>query len=151
MSDREAGGEVSRSRVAEWEEPRHPGTASQEAKYPTSSHSATQNPLCDPHYLTFVATRPEKVAICSNFAVGRFSCRSSGVLHVTLQHARLQAVLRFPAGFSPPGGRSGRNCRQRVVSAGISAAAINSRTAGTSSSATTSWILGAALAACSER
>src|SRR5688572_24682595 len=35
---------LSRSGVAEWEEPRHPGTASQEAKYPTMPHSATQNP-----------------------------------------------------------------------------------------------------------
>src|SRR5262245_27809415 len=35
---------VSRSGVAEWEEPRHPGTASQEAKYPTTPHSATSNP-----------------------------------------------------------------------------------------------------------
>ena len=48
MVSREAGGKlVSRSRVAEWEEPRHPdGFAN--SKYPTSSHSATRNPHRDP-------------------------------------------------------------------------------------------------------
>src|SRR6478672_9100541 len=101
MSDREAGGKVSRSRVAEWEEPRHPGTASHEAKYPTSSHSATQNPHCNPHQLTFVRMETRKWLISRCFVVGRFSCRSTGVLNVALQRARLHGVLPFRAPFSP--------------------------------------------------
>src|SRR5438105_822286 len=100
MSDREAGGQVSRSRVAEWEEPRHPGTASQEAKYPTSSHSATQNPHCDPHRSAVRGTATRKMVICRDFLVGRFSCRSTGVLHVTLHPADLHGVLPSAAPIS---------------------------------------------------
>src|SRR4051794_4823421 len=145
MSDREAGGEVSRSRVAEWEEPRHPGTASQEAKYPTLSHSATQKPPCAPHRLRFVRSRTWKWQLCRAFIVGRFSCRMRAVLQGTVQRLGLHAVLPSARSSRAREGGSGRNWRQRVVSAGISAAATSNRTAGTSSSAITSWILGAAL------
>src|SRR3954454_17644596 len=117
MSDREAGGGGSLSRVAEWEAPRHPGTASQEAKYPTSTHSATQNPPDDPHRGPIVRGRSGKSPICSAFRVGRFSCRSTGVLHVTLQSAHLNGDLPFAPPISPVRGARWEElasaCRER--------------------------------------
>ena len=106
---------------------------------PTSSH-------CGPCVCV------ESARFAGTFVVGRFSCRSALVLQRRLHPRDLHAGLRVRGGRSGPfGGRSGRNWRQRVVSAGISAAATSSSTAGTSRSATTSWIFGAAFAACSER
>src|SRR6478735_4464863 len=101
MSDREAGGEVSRSPVAEWEEPRHRGTASQESKYPTSSHSATQNPYHAPPELISSRWVAKNMPICGDFAVGRISCRSTGVLQAAVQLARLQRELRLRRRSSP--------------------------------------------------
>src|SRR4051812_41879768 len=62
-------GEVSRSGVAEWEEPRHPGTASHKAKYPTTPHSATRNPHGVPPDCRVVS----KVAALQAFCVWRVS------------------------------------------------------------------------------
>ena len=113
-----SGREVSRSRVAEWEEPRHPGTASQEAKYPTSPHSATQNPHA-PHIgsSSCIGAR-SKWPICGDFAVGRFSCRSAVVLQRrAAAAANCTRDCAFAGRLRPFGGRSGRNwrsaCRER--------------------------------------
>ena len=148
-----SGREVSRSRVAEWEEPRHPGTASQEAKYPTSPHSATQNPSSAPHRLVADASALAKVAdlrgLCGGTDFVQIGARPAAP---SLHRARSARGIAGSRGWIRPfGGRSGRNWRQRVVSAGISAAATSSSTAGTSRSVTTSWIFGAAFAACSDR
>ena len=151
MSVREADGEVSRSGVAEWEEPRHPGTASlteSTPHRPTLQHGTRTAS----HNVVVLARRPLKSgAICGMFRSGTDSCSSMPFLHGCVQRRDLHASLRFEALPGPRGGRSGRNWAQRVVSASISAAATSSSTAGTSSSATTSWIFGAARAACSER
>src|SRR3954452_10487406 len=101
MSDREAGGKVSRSRVAEWEEPRHPGTASQESKYPTSSHSATQNPLCAPLRLIVARWCLEMCLICWAFSVGRISCSLSGGMHGRMHPPHLHARLRVWGSSKP--------------------------------------------------
>src|SRR3954468_3647632 len=100
MTDREAEGEVSRSRVAEWEEPRHPGTASQESKYPTSSHSATQNPPDVPHRLIRGLVDLRNVVICSEIRVGRISCSSTGVLQVWVHRLGLHASLPVSGCFA---------------------------------------------------
>ena len=118
MSDREAEGEVSRSRVAEWEEPRHPGTASHEAKYPTSSHSATQNPHRAPHWLTLSVAYVEKCLFAGLSWWGGFRADRAGVLHVrAADAARLHAVLRCAAVLPPRWGAKWEEmasaCRER--------------------------------------
>ena len=47
-----SGREMSRTEVAEWEEPRHPGPAVHEGFYPTSSHSATPLSSSAPLFLS---------------------------------------------------------------------------------------------------
>src|SRR6478735_1495584 len=125
MVSREAGGKlVSRSRVAEWEEPRHPGAASRIQSTPlrpTLQHgtrTATH----------FLDTRIEKPALCRLFCADWIRARS----------ARLSAAARSERGFAlwgprwgtPWGGVGGK--LGYVPSDGTSAAAISSSTAGTS-------------------
>ena len=90
----------------------------------------------------------ESGVFAAGSAVGRNDLRLAARLHglcagAAAMHAVLRARVR--AGRNPTGRGDTR------VSAGTSAAATSSSTAGTSRSATTSWIFGAALAACSER
>ena len=132
---------VSRSGVAEWEEPRHPGPASQSAKYPTTSHSATQLSSFAPQDLNVVSLRTSIRRICRRFGGGARSCTSAGGWHERLQPRRLHEKLRNMSRF--PGRQSSGTI------AGMRAAATRSRTAGTSRRATTSWICGAARAAAS--
>src|SRR4051812_29674061 len=60
-------GESSRSEVAEWEEPRHPGPAVRTGSYPTLSHSATHLSSFVPHGLIAV-----RIRTC-------FPCKSAGL------------------------------------------------------------------------
>src|SRR5690348_8295285 len=75
VSRREAGRKlVSRSRMAEWEEPRHPGTASHMQRTPlrpTLQHGTRTTS----HISGFA---PRKPAICRVFKVGRISPRTAG-------------------------------------------------------------------------
>src|ERR1700754_4608230 len=104
MSDREAGGEVSRSRVAEWEEPRHPGTASQDAKYPTTSHSATPNPKSVPRCPLSDGSAVLEWPICRGFRGGTDSCNSGRRLHAAVRFRLLHAKLRLSERCGSPWG-----------------------------------------------
>src|SRR5215212_9268644 len=66
--------EFSRSRVVEWEEPRHPGPASRNGTYPTLSHSATQISTFAPLDLILVTLRTSIPPICRRFAAWADPC-----------------------------------------------------------------------------
>ena len=122
MSDREAGGKVSRSRVAEWEEPRHPGTASHRGKVPHFVPLCNTEPALRPTLAHFVRASRESGSICRDFVVGRISCRSSGVLQCACRSRVCTRDCGFERPFAAPvwgevGGMSASACRERRESA----------------------------------
>ena len=146
-----SGREVSRSRVAEWEEPRHPGTASHRQSTPLRPTLQHRTRFAS-HIVQSWTRRPRKSRLfAGTFSWDGFRADRRSTCSVRFIRAICTSCCGFEALARPFGGRSGRNWPQRVVSAGISAAATSNSTAGTSRSATTSWIFGAALAACSDR
>ena len=124
-----------------------PGNGFANGKYPTSPHSATRNPHDVPHRPSL--TSAHESARFAGISRGTVSCSATRSCSVQLQRAICTRDCALEGRSGPPWGGVGGIAAQRVVSAGISAAATSSSTAGTSSSATTSWIFGAALAACS--
>src|SRR5919109_1562007 len=88
------GVESSRSEVAEWEEPRHPGPAVREGTYPTLPHYATQLAFFVPQTATTVRLQthfPCKPAIS---CVGRPRGGRASTTHDRVQTRRLHAELQ---------------------------------------------------------
>src|SRR4051794_2273650 len=87
----------SRSEVAEWEEPRHPGPAVRARRYPTMPHSATQFPSFVPQSAKVVRSQPRLAWKCSSSAVGRSraadACGAQDRVHIGALHEELQSVV----------------------------------------------------------
>src|SRR3954463_15524443 len=93
-------GKSSRSEVAEWEEPRHPGPAVRWGSYPTLSHSATQLSSFVPQSLRAV----RKVTVCpckrAGFPVGEVRPLIRCDVQFSVQETGLQPELQS-AGLVP--------------------------------------------------
>src|SRR5215203_1690312 len=89
-------GASSRSEVAEWEEPRHPGPAVRAGKYPTLPHSATQLSSSVPPTPVAVRLRTHFAWKCASSAVGRWlRCHRTEahvLVHTGALHEKLQTV-----------------------------------------------------------
>jgi hypothetical protein len=87
-------GRSSRSEVAEWEEPRHPGPAVRLGNYPTTSHSATHSSSFVPPDLTAVRTRTRFWSVSRDSMVGERCPRWSRPMQATVQIHPVNGRLR---------------------------------------------------------